>query len=168
MLLELMDFQNICEHLISFGCNDILKSGEREFKFVYDNGEVITKCGDPQLVEELKCYSEIMAVMLKYNYTVEQAVRHLIRHIVTMLCDGLPKRFYNHDTKIVISYTDEFKEIYGMPVNVSKVKYSLGDDTYTQEVFDLDRRFSYEDSMNIDVIELCDLFVALGGELHED
>lgn len=168
MLLELMDFQNVCEHLISFGCSDILKSCEREFKFVYDNGEVVTKCGDPQLVEELKCYSEIMAVMLKYNYTVEQAVRHLIRNIVTMLCDGLPKHFYNHDTKIVISYTDEFKEIYGMPVNVSKIKYVLGDDIYTQLVFDIDKCFSYEDSMNIDVVYLFNIFMSIGGELCED
>ena len=168
MLLELMDFQNVCEHLISFGCSDILKSCEREFKFVYDNGEVVTKCGDPQLVEELKCYSEIMAVMLKYNYTVEQAVRHLIRNIVTMLCDGLPKRFYNHNTTMSIMYDDQFKEICGMPVNVSRVKYSLGDDTYTQEVFDLDRRFSYEDSMNIDVVYLFNIFVSMGGELYED
>lgn len=168
MLLELMDFQNVCEHLISFGCSDILKSCEREFKFVYDNGEVVTKCGDPQMVEELKCYSEIMAVMLKYNYTVEQAVRHLIRNIVTMLCKGLPKRFYSYDTTISIMYDDEFKEICGMPVNVSKIQYKMDDDTYTQEVFDLDRRFSYEDSVNIDVVDLCDLFISMGGELHEN
>lgn len=168
MLLELMDFQNVCEHLISFGCSDILKSCEREFKFVYDNGEVVTKCGDPQLVEELKCYSEIMAVMLKYNYTVNQAVRHLIRYITTMLCDGLPKRFYNHDTNIVITYTDEFKEIQGRPVNVSKIKYVLGDDTYTQLVFDIDKCFSYEDSMNIDVVYLFNIFMSMGGELYED
>lgn len=168
MLLELMDFQNICEHLISFGCNDILKSGEREFTLTYDTGEIVSKCGDPQLVEELKCYSEVMAIMLKYNYTVNQAVCHLIHNIVTMLCDGVSKRFYNHDTKIVISYTDEFKEIYGMPVNVSNVKYKLGDDTYTQEVFDLDRRFSYEDSVNIDVVELFNIFMSMGGELYED
>lgn len=168
MLLELMDFQNVCEHLISFGCSDILKSCEREFKFVYDNGEVVTKCGDPQLVEELKCYSEIMAVMLKYNYTVNQAVRHLIRYITTMLCDGLPKRFYNHDTNIVITYTDEFKEIQGRPVNVSKIKYVLGDDIYTQLVFDIDKCFSYEDSMNIDVVYLFNIFMSMGGELYED
>lgn len=168
MLLELMDFQNVCEHLISFGCSDILKSCEREFKFVYDNGEVVTKCGDPQLVEELKCYSEVMAVMLKYNYTVNQAVRHLIRYITTMLCDGLPKLFYNHDTKIVISYTDEFKEIQGRPVNVSKIKYVLGDDTYTQLVFDIDKCFSYEDSMNINVVYLFNIFMSMGGELYED
>lgn len=168
MLLELMDFQNVCEHLISFGCSDILKSCEREFKFVYDNGEVVTKCGDPQMVEELKCYSEIMAVMLKYNYTVEQAVRHLIRNIVTMLCDGVSKHFYNHDTNIVITYTDEFKEIQGRPVNVSKIKYVLGDDTYTQLVFDIDKCFSYEDSMNIDVIDLFNIFMSMGGELYED
>lgn len=168
MLLELMDFQNVCEHLISFGCSDILKSCEREFKFVYDNGEVVTKCGDPQLVEELKCYSEIMAVMLKYNYTVNQAVRHLIHNIVTMLCDGLPKRFYNHDTKIVITYTDEFKEIQGRPVNVSKIKYVLGDDTYTQLVFDIDKCFSYEDSVNIDVVYLFNIFMSMRGELYED
>lgn len=168
MLLELMDFQNVCEHLISFGCSDILKSCEREFKFVYDNGEVVTKCGDPQLVEELKCHSEVMAVMLKYNYTVNQAVRHLIRNIVTMLCDGLPKRFYNHDTNIVITYTDEFKEIQGRPVNVSKIKYVLGDDIYTQLVFDIDKCFSYEDSMNIDVVYLFNIFMSMGGELYED
>ena len=168
MLLELMDFQNICEHLISFGCNDILKSDEREFKFVYDNGEVVTKCGDPQLVEELKCYSEIMAVMLKYNYTVNQAVRHLIHNIVTMLCDGVSKRFYNHDTKIVMTYTDEFKDIQGKPVNVSRMKYVLGDDTYTQLVFDIDKCFSYEDLVNIDVVDLFDIFVSMGGELYED
>lgn len=168
MLLELMNFQNVCEHLISFGCDEILKNNEREFKFVYNTGEIVTKCGDPQIDEELKCYSEVMAVMLKYNYTVEQAVRHLIRHIVTMLCKGLPKRFYSYDTTISIMYTDEFKEICGMPVNVSKIQYKQDDDTYTQEVFDLDRKFSYEDSMNIDVVDLCDIFISMGGELHED
>lgn len=168
MLLELMDFQNICEHLISFGCNDILKSGEREFKLTYDTGEIVSKCGDPQLVEELKCYSEVMAIMLKYNYTVNQAVRHLIHNIITMLCDGVSKRFYNHDTKIVITYTDEFKEIQGKPVNVSKIKYVLGDNTYTQLVFDIDKCFSYEDSVNIDVVYLFNIFMSIGGELYED
>lgn len=168
MLLELMDFQNVCEHLISFGCSDILKSCEREFKFVYDNGEVVTKCGDPQLVEELKCYSEIMAVMLKYNYTVEQAVRHLIRYITTMLCDGLPKRFYNQDTKVTIMYDDKFNNIDGIPCNVSQIKYTLGNSTYTKEVCNIDKCFSYEDSVHLDVVYLCNIFMSTGGELYED
>lgn len=85
-----------------------------------------------------------------------------------MLCDGLPKLFYNHDTNIVITYTDEFKEIQGRPVNVSKIKYVLGDDIYTQLVFDIDKCFSYEDSMNIDVVYLFNIFMSMGGELYED
>ena len=168
MLLELMDFQNVSEHLISFGCDDFLKNCERKFTLVNDTGEIIEITGDASLDGRLKCYSEVMSVMLQYNYTVKQAVRHLIRHIVNMLCDGLPKRFYNHDTTMSIMYDDKFKEICGRPVNVSKVKYKLGDDTYTQVVFDIDRFFSYEDSINLDVVYLCNVFMSMGGELHED